>query len=299
MDSTDERGPTEIEIDVAVESLDADGVSEASSTPEESSADGSRLGISSDVLGEGSSADDSRAETSRNGSENGGDGLADGTPAGELEAELGRYHVRTTADGYVEGHVTGVESVDETTVGLSVALPTDEQLRFQLEKPVPWSAEFLFARIVEDVGYDAASVSHLVGERVYLTRVDGPGDVTGDGRSILESAMARAVEESRFGWALAIPFEAWADTQTPQWRLVDPLERPDSEPDTDGFPKVVTVGVMAVLAGVAAAVAGVLWSTGATVTATAILTGAMPGVALVLLGLLVLRQAHSRPPGDR
>ncbi|MCW8172251.1 hypothetical protein D8S78_05435 [Natrialba swarupiae] len=62
------------------------------------------------------------------------------------------------------GRVSALESLDETRVRLEVTLPHGEVLEFVLEKPIPWSEEFLLARIVEDVGYDATSISHIVGE---------------------------------------------------------------------------------------------------------------------------------------
>ena len=95
-----------------------------------------------------------------------------GNDAEQLADELGRTRLRTTDDGYVEACVTALERVSAETVRLVVSLPTGESVAFRLEKPVPWSEEFLLARLVRDAGYDAATIDHLVGERVYLARGD-------------------------------------------------------------------------------------------------------------------------------
>ncbi|RQG89078.1 hypothetical protein EA462_11920 [Natrarchaeobius halalkaliphilus] len=154
-------------------------------------------------------------------------------PTQHLEDELGRIDIRTTAEGYVEGRVTGLESVDETTVRLEVELPHGERIRFSLEKPIPWSEEFLLARIVEDVGYDAPSISHLVGEPIYLTRVDdsvAAGDDENDGRWWAPSTRSLGdVVLSSLGSRFRL-----VERTSSQWRLVDPLERRSTEDDRSG-----------------------------------------------------------------
>lgn len=138
--------------------------------------------------------------------------------AEQLADELGRTQLRTTDEGYVEARVTALERVSEETVRLVASLPTGESVAFRLDKPVPWSEEFLLARLVTDAGYDAATVDHLVGERVYLARGD-PIDEDGvwtEGTGTVPTAY-RSV-------ASAIGLDEFVDTGQ-QWRLVDPAER--------------------------------------------------------------------------
>ncbi|EMA36329.1 hypothetical protein [Halobiforma nitratireducens] len=146
----------------------------------------------------------------------------------DLADELGRIDVMTTPDGYVEGRITDLETVDETTVEVVIALPHGETVSFPLEKPIPWSREFLLARIVEDVGYDAASIDHVVGEPVYLQRTDLEDDTADTDDwwvASLEDA-GDALLSSLSGGRYRLEHDT-----APEWRLVDPLERPD--PTTD------------------------------------------------------------------
>ncbi|GAB3036888.1 hypothetical protein [Natronobiforma cellulositropha] len=196
-----------------------------------------------------------------------------------LEDELGRIDLLTTPEGYVEGRVSGLTSLDESTVELEVRLPHDALVTFTLEKPIPWSSEYLFARIVEDVGYDAASVGHLVGEPVYVTRADREEEAA----SWLEA----------LGWEDLLeslgPYVGYEPERTPQWRLVDPLERPDPPPEGLSTETVATLGTGAVLLGVVAAVVGaIVGVTGGVVLSSAVLAYALPGLVLVLVGLYAL-----------
>lgn len=163
-----------------------------------------------------------RATVGDRDAERSGVGGDERAPERRLEDELGRIDLVTTPEGYVEGRVSGLSAVDETTVRLAVTLPHDRTVTFDLEKPIPWIDEFLLVRIVEDVGYDAASVGHLVGETIYLARTDvgeGAADDSGGwwttpvrfaGEAVLSSLDGRLrIEEDR----------------APEWRLVDPRER--------------------------------------------------------------------------
>lgn len=141
-----------------------------------------------------------------------------GSDAEQLADELGRTRLRTTDDGYVEARVTALERVSAETVRLVVSLPTGESVAFRLEKPVPWSEEFLLARLVRDAGYDAATVDHLVGERVYLARGD---PIEEDG---VWAEGTGTVPDTYRGVAAAIGLGDFVDTG-PRWRLVDPAER--------------------------------------------------------------------------
>lgn len=206
------------------------------------------------------------------------------TPADRLGDELGRIDVLTTPEGYVEGRVTAIESVDATTVELTVALPHGEIVSFDLEKPIPWSSEFLLARIVEDVGYDASSIGHLVGEPVYLVRTDVGEEVAGSsdwwtlsvraaGNAVLSSVSDRLrLEEDR----------------APEWRLVDPLERP--APADDGFSAEAgpTLALaLALLGPIVAAIGAVIGVTGGVVLSSAVVAAVLAGLALTLLGLAI------------
>lgn len=160
------------------------------------------------------------------------------TPARDLEDELGRIGVSTTEEGYVEGRIVALEPLDETTVRLAVSLPHDEVVEFDLEKPIPWSEAFLLARIVEDIGYDAASISHVVGERVLLARTDvGPAaaDLERDRRWLRDPARLvgdavlsslgsryRLEEQCRPEWRLVDPRDRRPETDDGSWSLVDP-----------------------------------------------------------------------------
>ncbi|AHG01154.1 hypothetical protein HALLA_18275 [Halostagnicola larsenii XH-48] len=211
----------------------------------------------------------------------------DGVQPRDLEDELGRIDVMSTPEGYVEGRVTDLETVDETTVRLEVALPHGRTTSFALEKPIPWSDEFLLARIVEDVGYDAASVGHLVGESVFVTRADLENDADEwDGLRATAARAAGRTVNSLLEASLGGRFER---TETgPTWRLVDPLERPDPIED-DGFDALsVSIALGLVLAGVLAAVAGAVFgATGGIAVSSAMIAYALPGVILALVGVLV------------
>ncbi|MCU4751882.1 hypothetical protein OB919_07785 [Halobacteria archaeon AArc-curdl1] len=201
--------------------------------------------------------------------------------------ELGRLDLRTTPDGYVEATVTDLRSVDETTVALEVTLPHGTTTEFRLEKPIPWSREFLLARIVEDVGYEAASIEYIVGESVYVERID----------------RLEATEEDSWGWA------EWRDgivrtsgdalltalggrfrleeRQTPEWRLVDPLERePATGEDTEGG----RLAALIVVFGALSAVVGGLVAAGVTTIAPTLVAAVLPGLVLVVLGSYWLSQ---------
>ncbi|WP_254766568.1 hypothetical protein [Salinilacihabitans rarus] len=205
-------------------------------------------------------------------------------PERRLADELGRVHVATTAEGYVEGRVIDLRSVDETTVRLEVALPHDEVVAFALEKPIPWSEAFLLARIVEDVGYDASSIGHLVGERVLLARTDAGANAdepTGWLASALETAGDRLLASATDG-----RYRLSAD-RAPGWRLVDPRERPDPADDDSGL--AATAAAALVLLGVvAAAVGAAAGAAGGFVVSGAVVGYALPGLALALAGLYVL-----------
>ncbi|MFP9060161.1 hypothetical protein ACLI4R_06470 [Natrialbaceae archaeon A-chndr2] len=201
--------------------------------------------------------------------------------------ELGRLDLRTTPEGYVEATVTDLRSVDETTVTLEVTLPHGTTTEFRLEKPIPWSREFLLARIVEDVGYEAASIEYIVGESVYVERID----------------RLEATEEDSWGWA------EWRDgivrtsgdalltalggrfrleeRQTPEWRLVDPLERePAPSEDTEGG----RIAALIVVFGALSAVVGGLVAAGVTTIAPTLVAAVLPGLVLVVLGSYWLRR---------
>lgn len=211
-----------------------------------------------------------------------------GSQPRDLEDELGRIDVMSTPEGYVEGRVTDLETVDETTVRLEVALPHGRTTAFELEKPIPWSDEFLLARIVEDIGYDAASVGHLVGESVFVTRVDLESDATDEWEGLRTTA-ARAAGRTVNSLLEASLGGRFERTETgPTWRLVDPLERPNPT-DDGGFDAVTaSIAVSLVLGGVLAAAAGAVFgATGAVAVSSAVIAYALPGVMLALVGVLV------------
>lgn len=209
----------------------------------------------------------------------------DDPPERRLEDELGRIDVRTTPEGYVEARVTAIESLDSRTVRLEVALPHGPLVEFDVEKPIPWSEEFLLARIVEDVGYDAASVGHLQGETVYLARADAGDGGEGEGWRAwlgLEDALETLPP------AVRDPVDRLlAPDRSPRWRLVDPAERPSPTVDDDGVSPATAAAVVAAGA-VLAVVGAVVAATGGLAVSPAVIAAALPGIALVLAGLAVL-----------
>ena len=201
----------------------------------------------------------------------------------DLADELGRIDVMTTPEGYVEGRVTDVGAVDETTVRLTVALPHGETTAFTLEKPIPWSREFLLARIVEDVGYDAASIDHVVGDAVYVQRTDRETDDDAWWDSSVQAASDALLSSLSGG-----RYRLERDT-SPEWRLVDPLERPDATSEVSEEMTADLVGAGLVLVGTVVAAAGaVVGATGGLVLSAAVVGYALVGLLLVLFGLGIL-----------
>ncbi|ELY92592.1 hypothetical protein C483_07584 [Natrialba hulunbeirensis JCM 10989] len=214
---------------------------------------------------------------------------------GPLADELGRIDVMTTPEGYVEGRIADVIALDETTVELTVSLPHGEVIAFELEKPIPWSEDFLFARLIEDVGYDAASIDHAIGEPVYLARTDLPAADTEAGTSTATTtddwwtstvhaasdAVLSSLSRGRYRLERA---------DEPEWRLVDPLERPDAAPETeDDGVTTELVGTGLILFGTLVAAAGAVFgATGTLVVSSAVLAYALLGVLLVLAGIVVV-----------
>ncbi|QFU82456.1 hypothetical protein [Natronorubrum aibiense] len=214
------------------------------------------------------------------------DGTADTTaPERALEDELGRIDLLTTPDGYVEGRVTGLESIDERTVQLEVTLPHDDVTVFTLEKPIPWSERFLLARIVEDVGYDAASIGHLVGEPIYLDRIDD--EPRADDKEWWATPI-RTASDAVVASLLSDRYRLEKNT-APRWRLVDPLERPTEEDERtlERASSVIAAGLV-VLGSIIAAGGAVVGATGGLSVSSTVLGFALPGLILVWFGLAVL-----------
>ncbi|APX98296.1 hypothetical protein BB347_15705 [Natronorubrum daqingense] len=204
---------------------------------------------------------------------------------GALADELGRVDVMTTPEGYVEGRITDVAGLDPTTVELTVALPHGETVSFPLEKPIPWSREFLLARLVEDVGYDAASIDHIVGEPVYVQRTDlEPDDeewwTWESSLQTASDALLSSLSGGRYRLERA---------QAPEWRLVDPLERPESKTEPDSELRTdERLGIAFVLVGtLVAAIGGVLGATGTLVVSTSVVGAIALGLSIVLVGFAI------------
>lgn len=229
---------------------------------------------------------DVEAEHGATGTDDRGRSTADAGEKRRLEDELGSIDVRTTPEGYVEGRVTDLWSADETTVGLEVTLPHGGTETFSLEKPIPWSPTFLLARIVEDVGYDAASIDHLVGETVYVARTDaGPTaeEVREDWWTSTLETTGNAVL-STLGGQYRLEAEG-----CPEWRLVDPLERAPDDEGRLSTASVTAISRLLVVAGTIIASAGALVGATGTLAVSSTVAGAtLPGIALVALGLHLL-----------
>ncbi|WP_207890211.1 hypothetical protein [Natrarchaeobius chitinivorans] len=199
-----------------------------------------------------------------------------------LEEELGRIDLETTEAGYVEGRITGLESIDETRVLLEVTLPHGQTEEFVLEKPIPWSTEFLLARIVEDVGYDATSLSHVVGERVYLERTDLEEEAGGGGDlPTWLTTSAHAIGEVALS-ALGGRFHL-EERRSPEWRLVDPLERQPIEKGGSRLDLTSGLGIVLILLAPIVAAVGV----GVAVTTVGGLVLSIPVAAAVVASLVV------------
>ncbi|RQG97484.1 hypothetical protein [Natrarchaeobius oligotrophus] len=230
----------------------------------------------------GSSADRSIDGADRRGRRNDRDVSS---PERELADELGRIDVMTTPEGYVEGRVTDVTAVDATTVRLSVSLPHGETASFALEKPIPWSREFLLARLVEDVGYDAASIDHVVGEPVYLARADLEPDADEEWWESSVRAASDALLSSLSGGRYRLE-----RTDDPEWRLVDPLERRSLENDrSSGIDATTAAAWLSILvAPLLSAVGVALATTGELAVSSALVGYALGGFVLALIGLALL-----------
>ncbi|MFP8952016.1 hypothetical protein ACLI4Z_03445 [Natrialbaceae archaeon A-arb3/5] len=214
------------------------------------------------------------------------------TPPQRLEDELGRVDVRTTAEGYVEGRVTDIESVDESTVRLEVTLPHDEVATFTLEKPIPWSEEFLLARIVEDVGYGANSISHLVGERIYLTRADLEPDAADRGDGSWWSDPVRSAGDALLA-SVGSRFRLEMD-RAPEWRLVDPRERRSDAHGESNVGAELAVGTLLVLLGPVVAAVGVASATSGGLAVSGALVGSvLAGIVLALIGAAALIETET------
>ncbi|WP_114578136.1 hypothetical protein [Saliphagus sp. LR7] len=203
-------------------------------------------------------------------------------PERRLEDELGRIDLSTTPEGYVEGRVAAIESLDSRTVRLEVALPHGPRVGFDLEKPIPWSEEFLLARIVDDVGYDAASVGHLRGETVYLARTDAGDEGGSRWRAWLPEDSLAALPP-----AVRDPIDRLLAAGSPRWRLVDPAERPSPTDGTDGVSAATATGAV-VVGAVLAALGAAVGAAGGLAVPTAAVAAALPGLVLVVAGLAVL-----------
>ncbi|THE65209.1 hypothetical protein D8Y22_08325 [Salinadaptatus halalkaliphilus] len=228
----------------------------------------------------------------RDGHERRGPDAQDGDT--DLADELGRIDIMTTPAGYVEGRITDLSTVDATTVELTVTLPHGETTAFTLEKPIPWSREFLLARLVEDVGYDAASIDYAVGEPVSLERTDLETDDDENWWAESVQVATDALVSSLSGGRYSLE-----RTDEPEWRLVDPLERPDPTGDTDDETVGDLAGAGLVLIGTVLAVTGgVVGATGGLVVSGPIVAYASIGLIVVLAGLIVLFRDELREPSD-
>ncbi|MFC3957443.1 hypothetical protein [Halovivax cerinus] len=205
-----------------------------------------------------------------------------------LADELGRIDVRTTPEGHVEGTITDLTEVDDRTVRLDVRLPHDRTTSFDLAKPIPWSREFLLARIVEDLGYRAASIDHVVGESVAVERVDDAE----------EPASWWSATASELGVALFTRMGERFDlevTTAAEWRLVDPRDRvaartrPRLSRTQAAGAATVLLGTMLAAVGAALVAAGGTWlSIAGPAAVSAGILAALPGVLLVGLGIALL-----------
>lgn len=96
----------------------------------------------------------------------------EGSDADDLADELGRIQLRSIDGRRLRARIESV--VDRGgTIRLWYRLPHDAYASEEFEKPIPWSARFKFARVIEDLGYSASSLGGIEGEEVVLERVDG------------------------------------------------------------------------------------------------------------------------------
>lgn len=212
-----------------------------------------------------------------------GNGVSASRRDSQLADELGRVDVMTTPEGHVEATISDVVDVDERTVRLAVRLPHGPETTFDLEKPIPWSDEYLLARIVADVGYDAASIDHVVGESVYLERTDGdePESVSWWSASATELGRAAAAR-------LAERYDLRV-SNAGEWRLVDPRER-SAATTTDprsNWRRSIAVAV-AFLGGLFAVLGAVVVAAGGVAVPMSVLAAALPGLAVLAAALAVL-----------
>lgn len=206
--------------------------------------------------------------------------------AERLAEELGRTDLRTTEDGFVEARVLDLAAVDEDTVRLVVELPTGQELSFALEKPVPWSEEYALARLVEWIGYDAASIDHVVGERVLVDRTQRDAEAAVDAIWAEGAHEPSTIETAMKAFGLDVGPERSAE-----WRLVDPreLERPGpaTVPELTPRRKLLAVTALTVLTFCAIVLAGVVSAAVGAVTVPPGLLSALAGLVTVLFVVYV------------
>lgn len=89
--------------------------------------------------------------------------------AEELSDELLEIELSTVDDTTVRGEITEVRPISSKII-LKAEVPGGETVSERFTKPVPWSTQYKFARIVEERGYGPGTAHHLEGEEVLLTR---------------------------------------------------------------------------------------------------------------------------------
>lgn len=93
--------------------------------------------------------------------------------AAALADELGRIELRSIDDRRLRARVETVVDHDAETIRVWYRLPHDAYASEEFEKPIPWSDQFKFARLIEDLGYSPSSLGEIEGEEIVLERVEG------------------------------------------------------------------------------------------------------------------------------
>lgn len=96
----------------------------------------------------------------------------EGSDAADLADDLGRIQLRSIDGRLLRARIESVVDLDSETVRLWYRLPHGAHAAEEFEKPMPWSDQYKFARVIESLGYSPSSLAGIEGEEVLLERAD-------------------------------------------------------------------------------------------------------------------------------
>ena len=101
-----------------------------------------------------------------------------------LSDRLFKVDMHTLGDGRVRGQIDAVDRDGGEIQVTTTVLTNGQQIDHTFDEPTTWDDEHAFVRLVEGLGYNAASADHIVGDEVPLRE-------TGNGWSIDLDALIR------------------------------------------------------------------------------------------------------------